>query len=92
MLVLEARAEIAAEGAAPVEKLLDDLHIVAAVARRAHARLVKGAVDGAGEEAREAVRLACGSAHGEVDRLKRRSDREVKHAGSSDAVGHPPAA
>jgi len=92
MLVLEARAEIAADGAAPVEKLLEDLHIVAAVARRAHTRLVKGAVDGAGEEAREAVRLACGSAHGEVERLKRRSDREAKHAESDDAVGHPPAA
>jgi ParB-like chromosome segregation protein Spo0J len=92
MLVLEARAEIAADGAAPVEKLLDDLHIVAAVARRAHTRVVRGAMDGAGEEAREAVRLACGTAHGEVERLKRRSDREAKYAGSDDAVGHPPAA
>lgn len=92
MLVLEARAEIAAEGEAPAEKLLDDLHIVTAVARRAHTRLVRGAVDGAGEDVRTTVRLACGNAHGEVERLKRRCEREVGHAGPDDTVGNPPTA
>lgn len=62
MLVLEARAEIAAEGEAPAEKLLDDLHIVTAVARRAHTRLVRGAVDGAGEDVRASDRATISSA------------------------------
>ena len=92
MLVLDARAEIAADGEAPVEKLLDDLHIVAAVARRAHTRLVRGAIDGVDGNGRETVRLACGNAHGEVERLKRRCDREVGHAGPDDTVGDSPAA
>ncbi len=89
MLVLEARAEIAAEGEAPVEKVLDDLHIVAAVARRAHKRLVQGAVDGADAAARETVRLACSNAHDEVERLKRRCVREVGNAGPGNTHGDP---
>ncbi len=92
MLVLDARAEVAAAGEAPVDKLLDDLHIVAAVSRRAHGRLMRGAIDGAAASAREQVRLACGEARSEVERLGRRCDREVGHAGSNDAVGDPPAA
>lgn len=92
MLVLGARAEVAIAGEAPVDKLLDDLHIVTAVSRRAHGRLVRGAVDGADTNEREQVRQACGEAHGEVERLWRRCDREVGHAGSDDAVGNPPAA
>ncbi len=89
MMVLEARAEVSAQGEAPVDKLLDDLHIVAAVARRAHSRLVSGAVDGAGDDARENVRLACGNAHGEVERLKRRCERELGHDRPDDPIGHP---
>ena len=92
MLVLEARAEIAAEGATPCEQLLDDLHIVAAVARRAHKRLVGGAADGADAAARELVRLACGNAHDEVERLKRRCTREVGDVGPRNAHGDPPPA
>jgi hypothetical protein len=91
MVVLNARAEIAADdGATPVEKLLDDLRVVAAIVRRAHTRLVRGAVDGAGDETREAVRQACGTAHGEIERFKRRCDREITHVGSDNAVGDPP--
>ena len=92
MLVLDARAEVAESGTAPVEKLISDLHIISAVARRAHTRLLHGAVDGSDRDARESVRLSCGSAQVEVERLRRRCDREVGHAGSSDAVGDPPAA
>jgi len=92
MLVLGARAEVVATGEAPVDKLLDDLRIVTAVCRRAHGRLVHGAIDGADDSAREQVRQACGEAHAEVERLWRRCDREVGHAGSDDAVGNPPAA
>lgn len=91
LLVLDARTVIETDGEAPVEKLIDDLHIVTAVARRAHTRLVRGAVDGADDNARETVRLACGNAHGEVERLKRRCNREVGNAGSSDTSGDPPA-
>ena len=92
MLVLEARAEIAAENAMPSEKLLDDLHIVAAVARRAHTRLVHGALDGAEPSARQTVGLACSNAHDEVERMKRRCEREVGHAGSGNAHGDPSSA
>jgi ParB-like chromosome segregation protein Spo0J len=88
-IVLDARAEVAARGEAPVDKLLDDLHIVTAVARRAHARLAGGAIDGAGDDARENVRLGCAQAHDEVERLKRRCHRELKHdAGPSNSIDH----
>jgi len=91
-MVLDARAEVAAQGEAPVDKLLDDLHIVSAVARRAHARLVGGAVDGAGDDARENVRLGCAHAHDEVERLRRRCEREIKHdVGPDDPIDHPAA-
>lgn len=92
MLVLEARAEIAAEGTTPCEQLLDDLHIVAAVARRAHKRLVRGVADGADLSTRELVRLACSNAHDEVERLKRRCVREVGDVGPGNAHGDPPPA
>ena len=92
MMVLEARAEVSAQGEAPVDKLLDDLHIVAAVARRAHSRLVSGAIDGAGDDARENVRLACSNAHGEVERLRRRCQRELGHDRPDDPIGHPASA
>ena len=83
MVVLNARAEIATDGGeTPVEKLLEDLQIAAAIVRRAHTRLVRGAVDGAPEETREAVRQACGMAHSEIERFKRRCDREVRDVGS----------
>lgn len=92
LLVLKARAEAAENGVAPVEKLLDDLHIISAVARRAHTRVLRGALDGSDGDARASVQLCCGNAQVEVDRLTRRCDREVGHAGSGDAVGDPPAA
>jgi uncharacterized protein YceH (UPF0502 family) len=91
-MVLDARAEVARQGEAPVDKLLDDLHIVSAVARRAHARLVGGAVDGAGDDARESVRQQCAAAHDEVERLMRRCERELKHhAGPDHPIDHPAA-
>jgi len=90
-LVLDARAESSTPGESPADKLLDDLHIVTAVARRAHTRLVRGAVDGAGDDARENVRLACGNAHEEVMRMKKRCDREMGHAGRNDKDGNPQA-
>jgi ParB/RepB/Spo0J family partition protein len=92
MLVLQARAEVRAEGEAPADKLLDDLHIVAAVARRAHTHVTHGAIDGADHGTRERVRLCCSTALDEVQRLKRRCDREVGHAGSSDTDGDPASA
>lgn len=78
MLVLEARAELAAESDAPIAKLIEDLHIVIAVARRAQSRLVQGAADGAAESDRETVRLACRNAHDEIVRFKRRCEREMR--------------
>ena len=88
-MVLDARAEVAAQGEAPVDQLLGDLRIVTAVARRAYARLAGGAVDGAGDDARESVRLGCAQAYDEMERLRRRCQRELKNdAGSNDSTDH----
>jgi ParB-like chromosome segregation protein Spo0J len=88
LVVLEARVEVTAAAEVPVDKLLDDLHIVAAVARRAHSRLVGGVMDGAVEDTRERVRLACGDAHGAVERLGRRCQRELGDDRPNDPIGH----
>lgn len=79
LLVLDAHAEGAAEER-PVEKVLDDLHIVTAVARRAQTRLAKGAADGVTAEDRERLRLAGEAVFDEVQRLRRRCQRETGHA------------
>jgi ParB family chromosome partitioning protein len=83
LVVLRARAEQSREGGGdrtPVEHLLDDLGIVGAVAQRARGRLARGAVDDAVEDERERVRRACVEAHGHVEDLKRRCDRELGDA------------
>ncbi len=85
-LVLAARAERVASGDDPASKLLDDLHILSAVARRAQDRLARGALDGSDAPARERTHRACHDAHGEIERLLRRFNREAGHAGSSNAV------
>jgi hypothetical protein len=84
-LALRARAEAGADEPLPVEQLLEDLRIVGAVARRARRRMHDGAVDGADPVDRELVRQTCGEAHGEVELLKRRCDKEMGDVGSSDA-------
>lgn len=89
-LALRARAETEGEvKPLPVEQLIEDLRIVGAVARRAKHRLSVGAVDGADSVDRDLVRQTCGEAHGEVERLKRRCDKEMGDARSSDAGGDP---
>jgi ParB family chromosome partitioning protein len=83
LMVLRARAEAAAdreEGKRPVEQLLEDLRIVAAVARRARNRLSRGAADDAEPEERAQVLRSCGDAHGEVESLRRHCDKELAHA------------
>lgn len=80
------RAEI---GATPVEHVVDDLRIVAAVAHRVRGRLVGGAADGATHEERGRVRRGVSEAGDAVRRLEATCKREVKEdqgdAGSSDA-------
>jgi ParB family transcriptional regulator, chromosome partitioning protein len=83
-LALRARAEAEPDKPLPVEQLLEDLRIVGAVARRARSRLHDGAVDGADPVDRDLVRQTCGEAHGEVERLKRRCDKEMGDARPSD--------
>lgn len=90
-LALRARAEAEPDKPLPVEQLLEDLRIVGAVARRARKRLEHGAVDGADPVARDLVRQICGEAHGEVELLKRRCDKEMGDAGRSDPSRHPTA-
>ena len=96
-LVLRARAEVEREGpgATPVEHVIDDLRIVGAVARRARARVGRGALDDANSGERARVQEGCSEAHSEVSRLKQHCERELgttmetKHAGSSDTLGDP---
>jgi ParB/RepB/Spo0J family partition protein len=73
----------------PVEQLLEDLRIVAAVARRARHRIHRGALDGAHSVDRELVRQTCGEAHGEVQLLTQRLEKEMGDARSDDARGDP---
>jgi ParB-like chromosome segregation protein Spo0J len=93
-LVLKARAELDGAGGklSPAEQLLQDLRIVASVARRACRRLGDGALDGASEDERARAREQCREAHYEAERLLRRSEQETterSHAGSNDENGHP---
>jgi hypothetical protein len=71
--------------------LLDDLHTTTAIARRAHGRLRDGALKTADEAERRRVRHACGDAIEAVETVRGRCDKELGHAGSIDADGHPPA-
>lgn len=81
LVVLRARACESRDGRTPVEDLLNDLGVVAAVASRARGRLARGATDGASEDERERVRRACGEAYAGCCDLKRRCDRELGDAG-----------
>lgn len=84
LVVLAARAAAAEQRAAdarPLELVREDLRILGAVARRARARVKKGAADGAeGDERAEIVR-ASADALAEVESLKRCCDKELRHAG-----------
>ncbi|MBV8480181.1 MAG: ParB N-terminal domain-containing protein [Actinobacteria bacterium] len=89
-LALRARAAAGDEGKPlPVEQLLEDLRIVGAVARRACRRFDAGAADGADPVDRDLVQQTCGEAHGEVERLKRRCDKEMNDDRRSDPDGDP---
>ena len=73
----------------PVELLVDDLGIVAAVARRAHGRLIKGAFAEADAPAREGIRAAHERARGDFESLMRRCEKEMRDAGRDDPSDHP---
>lgn len=77
--------------ATPVEHLVDDLRIVAAVAHRARGRLTRGAADGASAGERNDVRRGCREAAEATERLEKQCERELgkgeKDAGSIDAGG-----
>lgn len=82
-LVLKARAELSREGDAtktPVAHLLDDLRVLAAVARRAAGRLRRGALDDAHDQERERVRIACSEARAELTTLGTRCEQELDRA------------
>jgi hypothetical protein len=65
----------------PVEHLLADLSIVAAVARRAQHRMRRGALDGATVEQRQRAMAACVEARAEIEVLGRRCEKETVDAG-----------
>jgi ParB/RepB/Spo0J family partition protein len=93
-VVLRARAAStegarAATGVTPVETMVEDLRIVAAVAHRARGRLVRGAADGATPEERGRVHQGVGEAGDAIRRLEAACKRELtvekNDVGSSDA-------
>lgn len=72
------RANQAVEGEpAPVERVIEDLRIVVAVAQRARDRITRGAVDGANHDERASVRTGCSAAADAVRRLQARCAREL---------------
>ena len=76
-LVLRARAEAGREDdvrKTPVEHLLDDLRVVAAVAPRARGRVRRGALDDATDAERAEVIRACSEALSEVEQLDSRCE------------------
>jgi ParB/RepB/Spo0J family partition protein len=84
LVALRARLEAARASEAdktPVEHLLADLSILAAVARRAHHRMRRGSLDGATSEERQRVMAACGEARAEIEVLGRRCEKETVDAG-----------
>lgn len=83
MVVLRAREEAKRKPSAekaPIEQLLDDLHIVAAVARRAHGRVRQGVLAGTDPSEWQRVRNACSDAAAMVESVRRRCDKEVSDA------------
>lgn len=86
-LVLKARAELARAGGelSAVEQFLQELRIIASVARRALRRLAGGALDGAAEDERGRAREQCHEAHFETERLLKRCDRETTKPEETDA-------
>lgn len=84
LVALRARLEATRASEAdktPVEHLLADLSIVGAVARRAHHRMRRGALDGATSEERQRVMAACGEVRAEIEVLGRRCEKETVDAG-----------
>jgi ParB family chromosome partitioning protein len=82
-LVLKAKAEaLAVTGPEPTPAVAlgHDARTVAAIARRACARLAGGALDGASEGERDEVGRAMGQARAEVDGLLARWAKETSHA------------
>jgi ParB/RepB/Spo0J family partition protein len=84
VVMLRARAETKREGAperAPIDHLLVDMRAILAIARRAHARVARGAADGVSEAEREVLRRTCREAADEMSHLISRCDKEASRAG-----------
>jgi ParB-like chromosome segregation protein Spo0J len=92
VVVLRARAESeqGSSTTAPIEQVLEDLRIIAAVAQRAWNRLGRGAVDGANSDERGGLRHGLEEAGAAVRRLEKQGKRELSEeksdAGSRDSV------
>lgn len=83
-IVLRARAETRREGAldrTPLDHLLEEMRAAGGCARRAIARLSRGAVDGVTDAARADVERVCREAHALVVELLRRCEQETRRAG-----------
>lgn len=90
MLVLRARREQARDTApgGPLEQVLDDVRIVAAVAHRARGRLGRGATDGASAEERGRLRRGLGEASDAMQRLERQAQRELSEDDENARARH----
>jgi hypothetical protein len=88
LLFLKARQAV---GAVPEDEgraLMDDLDMLAAVARRARRRLRHGAFRRLLPPEHEEVRRLCATAHEEMGRLADRLREEKDHAGTSGPASH----
>lgn len=91
-VVLRAQEEAGRQAladATPLERLLSEVRIVAAVARRACGRLRRGALDASTDPERARVRAACTEACAEVESLWRYCQREAGDARPEHAHGDP---
>lgn len=80
MVALRAREEAlrsAPAGKTPLETLMSDLAIVAAVARRAHGRVCDGVLATTEPAERQRVRHACSGALEAIETLRRRCEKET---------------
>jgi ParB family chromosome partitioning protein len=81
LLVLRAREEARREGdKTPAEHVLEDLRVVANVARRAAGRVRRGALDDANDKERARVKNASADTRAEVELLDKRIAKELGDA------------
>ena len=89
LLFLKAREQARDPPQDEARALMDNLDILAAVARRACRRLRQGVFGTLLPPERQEVSQLFASAHGEMERLRQRLNEEEQNAGSIPTPSHP---